>query len=234
MQYRAIGLVRGTYRPDPETAGKGLNKGTLTTPDGELIDAVLLGKMISLLKKRLAGEQDYLWVVYPRTNLERQPPLHVQIVGVWAPHELGKPDQPADPGITDGYFSIRGEVASQSVETNQVTVTIRRVEEKFNKQQQKNIRTNSKFRLTLSGILPENATRQFWNFNVQRQGQQLVIVDAEFIGNVVHKPRKGKHTHGKQRKNFNKPRRNGGDDGTVKIMPHTADRPVIKKPVKEL
>ncbi|NJK35588.1 MAG: hypothetical protein HC919_11900 [Oscillatoriales cyanobacterium SM2_2_1] len=233
MQYRAIGVVRGAYHPDPESSGKNLNKGTLITPDGEVIDAVLLGKMISLLKKRLTSEQEYLWVVYPRTNIDREPPLHVQIVGVWAPHELGKPDQPADPGVVDGYFSIRGEVVAQSVETNQVTVVIRRVEEKFNKQQQKNVRTNSKFRLILSGLLPENATRQFWNFNVQRQGQQLVIVDADFIGNVVHKPRKGKHAHGKQRKNFNKPRKNFDEDGTVKIMPQTSDRPIIKKPMRE-
>ena len=39
MQYRAIGLVRGTYEPSEADQ---LNRGNLTTDDGHVIDSVLL------------------------------------------------------------------------------------------------------------------------------------------------------------------------------------------------
>ena len=62
MQYRAIGLVRGTYEPsEPDQ----LNRGNLTTEDGEVIDSVLLGRITSLVKKHIDLTVPHLWVVYP-------------------------------------------------------------------------------------------------------------------------------------------------------------------------
>lgn len=84
-QYRAIGLVRGRYTPDPEQ----FTRGFLHTPDGTEIDAVLLGRVMSLLKNHLDLESEHLWVVYPRTR-QQDDTFHVQIMGVWEPETLEK------------------------------------------------------------------------------------------------------------------------------------------------
>lgn len=99
MQYRAIGLVRGTYAP---TEADQLNRGNLTTDDGQVIDSVLLGRVTSLVKKHLDLGSSHLWVVYPRTRREadvnEEQDLHLQIVGVWEPETLGLPgESPAAP-----------------------------------------------------------------------------------------------------------------------------------------
>src|SRR4028119_703555 len=85
MQYRAIGLIRGQYMPSAEQ----LTRGTLLATDGTLIDAVLLGRVMSLVKNHLNLDQAHLWVVYPRSRQE-DGNLHVQIVGVWEPEKLNK------------------------------------------------------------------------------------------------------------------------------------------------
>lgn len=62
-QYRAIGLLKGKYIASEEQ----LNRGDILAEDGTLIDAVLLGRVTSLLKKHIDLEAEHLWVVYPRT-----------------------------------------------------------------------------------------------------------------------------------------------------------------------
>lgn len=57
-QYRAIGLVRGRYQASEEQ----FTQGTLYTPDGVEIDAVLLGRVMSLVKKHLDLNEEHLWV----------------------------------------------------------------------------------------------------------------------------------------------------------------------------
>jgi hypothetical protein len=86
MQYRAIGLVRGSYKASAEQ----LTQGTLVATDGTEVNAVLLGRIISLLKNYLDLEQEHLWVVYPRIG-QKDESLHLQIVGVWEPDRLSKP-----------------------------------------------------------------------------------------------------------------------------------------------
>jgi hypothetical protein len=94
MQYRAIGLVRGIYQPESEEQ---LNRGRLTTDDGCDIDAVLLGRVTSLVKKHIDLAAPHLWVVYPRTR-DNEEDLHLQIVGVWEPETLGLPgESPVQP-----------------------------------------------------------------------------------------------------------------------------------------
>jgi hypothetical protein len=94
MQYRAIGLVQGTYTPDEEQ----FNHGNVITDDGAVIDAVLLGRVTSLVKKHIDLEKSHLWVVYPRTrrgdeDSDVEQDLHIQIVGVWEPETLGLPGE---------------------------------------------------------------------------------------------------------------------------------------------
>ncbi len=235
FQYRAIGVISGRYIGNEDNFAKG----HLLATDGSEVDAVLLGKVISVAKKRLQSDRDYLWVVYPRTN-DKSGKLHVQIAGVWAPEDLGKTDIQSDPDVADGYFSIRGEVSSQSVEDNLVIVKIRRIEQKFDKQKGKPTKTYSKFKVRLTGLLPTDAVGQFWAVNVQRQGNALTVIDGEFIGIV---PVKGKRNQYKGRPGGGKfaPRKfgdrpykplGGGDDFSYPPRPRsTEERPPVPRPI---
>jgi hypothetical protein len=108
MQYRAIGLVRGVYEPSEEQ----LNRGNILADDGAVIDAVLLGRVTSLIKKHIDLESSHLWVVYPRARqvneeIDEETPegsngaLHLQIVGVWEPETLGLPGENPHTGDQD-------------------------------------------------------------------------------------------------------------------------------------
>ncbi len=78
LQYRAIGIVYGRYEPSEER----ITQGKLHTADGVTIDAVLLGRVLSLVRKHLDLAANHPWVVYPRTR--EGGGLHTQIVGVWS------------------------------------------------------------------------------------------------------------------------------------------------------
>ncbi|MBD2175384.1 hypothetical protein H6F42_00460 [Pseudanabaena sp. FACHB-1998] len=215
LQYRAIGVIYGRYIANEDNFAKG----HILTTDGSQVDAVLLGKIISIVKKRLQSDREYLWVVYPRTN-DKAGKLHVQIAGVWAPVELGKADIQVDPNVQDGYFSVRGEISSQSVEDNSVIVKVRRTEQKFDKQKDKVAKEYSKFKVRLTGLLPDDAIGQFWSVNVQRHGDVLTIIDGEFIGHVPYK--------GKRR-----PQSKGRVGGGGKFAPRKyGDRPYSDRPYK--
>jgi hypothetical protein len=113
MQYRAIGLIEGQYIPSPEH----FTRGILRTSDGLDLNAVLLGRVMSLVRKHLRPERNYLWVVYPRTR-DKTEDLHVQLLGVWAPEEMGANSPRGIPSNSGaglvfhpgrGRFSIAGE-----------------------------------------------------------------------------------------------------------------------------
>lgn len=204
MQYRAIGLVKGKYMPSADQ----LTRGTLLATDGTLIDAVLLGRVMSLVKNHLNLDQAHLWVVYPRSRQE-DGNLHVQIVGVWEPEKLNQAasndETPAleesepptadvtapalsPPGglpvLKNGYFSIRGEVIYQSREEEQVIVKIkqspRRETEKM-----------KFFKLKLKGFLGERVIGHFWDLHIDLQASALVIQEANDIGLLPLKKRPG-------------------------------------------
>jgi hypothetical protein len=85
MQYRAIGLVHGQYVPSDAQ----FTRGEILAADGQSVQAVLLGRVMSLVKKHVDLAQPHLWVVYPRTR-EKKLDLHVQIVGIWEPETLAQ------------------------------------------------------------------------------------------------------------------------------------------------
>ncbi len=240
-QYRAIGLVRGQYMPSQEQ----LTRGTLLAADGTLIDAVLLGRVMSLVKNHLDIDQQHLWVVYPRTRQE-DGNLHVQILGVWEPENLSKvprkedtPEStaadisenvvenvaeniaesttesktaittaPENTSVTDGYFSIRGEVIYHSKDDGQVVVKIRQSPRKQDERPKF-------FKLKLQGGLPERGTNYFWDLHIQLQGNNLMIQQANNIGAMPVKKKFGK-----------KPPMRGG--GYQKFSGSPTPRPVIK------
>ncbi len=184
-QYRAIGLVQGQYLPSQQQ----LTKGTLLATDGTMLDAVLLGRVMSLVKNHLDLSQMHLWVVYPRTRLDSEN-LHVQIVGVWEPENLHKTTTPSETP-PDGYFSIRGEVIYYSESEEAVVVKIRQSPRKPEEK-------TKFFKLKLKGKIEHSyPVHRFWDLHVQLQGPHLSIKQATDIG--IMPPKKRKPQYGKKK-----------------------------------
>jgi hypothetical protein len=200
LQYRAIGLILGKYLPSVEE----FNQGTLLADDGTVIDAVILGRILSLIKNHLDLEKSHLWVVYPRIRKEDNK-LHAQIMGIWDPHLVIKPlnaeptvKEPMDSNpdvatmpsletimIPDNYFSIRGEVIYQSRETKEIFVKIRQAPKKKDEEERY-------FKIRLVGDLPQKMVGNFWDFDVLREGDDLTIRSGQSVASLRAKlPRKG-------------------------------------------
>lgn len=172
-QYRAIGLIQAKYQQSTAQ----MTQGTLLTTEGAEIEAVLLGRIISLIKNHLDLEQEHLWVVYPRTKMQEDR-LHAQIVGVWEPETLSQDLEqlPATGAESEhGYFSIRGEVIFYSIDEEVVIVKI--------KQFSRNEGDKPKFfKLKLKGFLSDRPLKRFWDLKVRLQGEDLVIEEGTDLG----------------------------------------------------
>ncbi|WYL92921.1 MAG: hypothetical protein HEQ35_02765 [Gloeotrichia echinulata IR180] len=264
-QYRAIGLVRGRYQASEEQ----FTQGTLLTADGVGLNSVLLGRIMSLVKNHLDLEKEHLWVVYPRTRQENDT-LHIQIVGVWEPEKLAKnptdedelqskPEALIRPGdvvnrsspttnnlkpsseIPDGGFSVRGEVVYQSFDTKNLVVKIKQAPRKPTDK-------SKYFKLKLRGVLTTKAVGKFWDFQVKREGDVLIVENAEAIADLPKKrkppfrggggPRGAGGAGGRKpfppRRTGETPRpikKTGGDPSAVsKPIPKTPAPKPIKKP----
>ena len=172
-QYRAIGLIKAKYVQSAEQ----MTQGTLITTDGAEIEAVLLGRIISLIKNHLDLEQEHLWVVYPRTKM-KDDRLHVQIVGVWEPETLNQDDDVEEnPGESaeHGYFSIRGEVIFYSLEEETIIIKIKQFPRKKDDKPKF-------FKLKLKGVLGEKPIKRFWDVKVRLQNEDLIIEEGTDLG----------------------------------------------------
>ena len=129
LQYRAIGIVKGIYKPNNIDQ---LNRGTLTDKEGKILETVLLGKAIALIKKYINLEKDYFWIVYPRNkNINN---LHLQVAGIWDPYQLNQLDKnnsEKDPNelleelnLNNNYFSIRGELVYVNTKKKEIVIKI--------------------------------------------------------------------------------------------------------------
>lgn len=212
LHYRAIGLLSGRYIPRDE-----ITQGILLTTDGTVVEAVVLGRVLGLVKSRIDLEKEHLWVVYPRTREDE--PLHVQMAGIWEPQTL-HPDSPTPTlDLKPDYFSIQGEVVYQQQEEGWVVVRI--------VQQTKNQSEKPKsFKLKLFGSLPEKAVKNFWNLQVQREGSNLVIQESERVAYLGKKKPK-KKPKGK------KPKRNGDAKEQQISLVTSKESSTIKKPNKK-
>ena len=118
MQYRAIGVVRGVYVPsDPEQ----LTRGLIRTADGVEIEAVVLGRLLTLMRRHLNLEEPHLWVVYPRSKEEEG--LHLQMVGVWEPSTLAESESSGE--LAEGESTgEKAEASDQLPEGDDYTVVV--------------------------------------------------------------------------------------------------------------
>ena len=220
MQYRAIGVVRGVYVPsDPEQ----LTRGLIRTADGVEIEAVVLGRLLTLMRRHLNLEEPHLWVVYPRSKEEEG--LHLQMVGVWEPSTLAEAEPSEEPAEAqasdqlpegDDYVSVRGELIYTRPETGDLVVKVRQ-------QPRPDGSRPVPFKLQLKGEVPLEHLRHFVALNLRRQGQHLQLESFEVIGPVAQRGTRG----GKGRRDA-KPGRDGGsgrDSGGKKPGHAAASRP---------
>ncbi len=253
-QYRAVGLVRGRYTQSEEH----FTRGMLIAADGTAIDAVLLGRVMSLVKNHLDLEQEHLWVVYPRTRQE-DGNLHAQIMGVWEPETLKKASEPSsdeesqdtgeiesssealiatlppsEPDVEDGYFSIRGEVIYQSQDQEKYVIV------KIKQAPRKNDENKMKFfKLKLKGDLATKAIGFFWDFHVKLEAESLMIQQANNIGALPIKKRKfppgekpgGFRGGGNKRPYTPRPTGDGPRSERPNIKPSAGVPPVPKEPL---
>jgi hypothetical protein len=212
--------VLGTF----EASEANTNQGILRTTDGGTIEAVLLGRIISLVKKHLDLAKPHLWVVYPRSRQEDDK-LHFQISGVWEPATLHRqePTEATDIQVESGYFSIRGEVVFYSLEKEAVIVKIRQSPKKEGEKPKF-------FKLKLKGSLPGRPLRNFWDIQVQLQGENLTIVSGTDLGPAS------------KRKPFNKgdkkpwskqPRKLSDGTPAPPFKPKTDSRFSFERPIKK-
>lgn len=180
LQYRAIGVVRGTYRPEDADQ---FTRGVLVDAEGQELEAVVLGRMLTLMRRHLAMDAPHLWVVYPRCRDAGH--LHLQITGIWEPSTLqpGASDDALPEG--DNYFSIRGELIYTRPETGDLVVKVR----------QKPRADGSRplpFKLQLKGDIPLDQLRHFVSLDVRRQGQELHVESHELIAPMPTRGGKGR------------------------------------------
>lgn len=240
-QYRAIGLVHGRYTAIEDE----FTRGEMVTPDGTLLKAVLLGRVMSLVRNHIDLEKEHLWVVYPRTR-EGEPDIHLQIVGIWEPETLKRSDAegteaqdaeveapmaPTDAELHDRYFSIRGEIVYVAQDETYLVVKIQQAPRKSSQKAKA-------FKLPLHGKL-ENPRQvgYFWDFNIKLIGVALTISDATCIGLAPPKKRsKDGDDRGRRRPQFGRRPPAGGaprSSSSAPPRPATGSRPVPPpKPVK--
>ncbi|WP_320664112.1 hypothetical protein [Prochlorococcus sp. MIT 1223] len=194
LQYRAIGIVRGFYKPEDKDQ---FNRGKLIDLQGEEIDSVVLGRVITLMRRHISIEKPHLWVVYPRCREAGH--LHLQISGIWEPSTLDKTDIKSQNNENqsilnrrdvfdelpegDDYFSIRGDLIFTRPENNEAIVKIRQ-------KNKNNGRKSVPFKIILEGNIPIDGLRNFVSLNIRRNGQSLVVEDYQLLGPSISKIRK--------------------------------------------
>ncbi len=187
LQYRAIGIVRGIYKPQDDEK---FTRGSLIDSKGNEIDSVVLGRVITLIRNHVSLEKPHLWVVYPRCRTDQN--LHLQISGIWEPSTLNKDfyenEESKNNSILkddsdnllegDDYFSIRGELIFTKPEDHNIVIKIR--------QKQRNKEKKSlPFKVNLKGEIPINYLKHFVSLDVRRVDYQLLVENYEIIAPLI-------------------------------------------------
>ncbi|HEY9739735.1 MAG TPA: hypothetical protein V6C90_04530 [Coleofasciculaceae cyanobacterium] len=160
ITYSARGKICGIYRP----SSTNFLQGIFLTDDGLKIPAQLTDEVATKLNaNRDLLKVAQIWKCYPRIN----PPW---VMLVMLKSEAQTIQDLKRKGVN--RFRIVGQV--ESVKDQEVTVLIKRNELLPTGK-------DSTFTLTLLGDLPSEAIRQFWRFNVRREGWIWTITSATFV-----------------------------------------------------
>ena len=184
LQYRAIGIVNGIYKPNNIDQ---LNRGTLTDKEGKIIETVILGKAIALIKKYINLEKDYYWIVYPRNkNINN---LHLQVAGIWDPYQLNKVEINTEKDINvlleelnlnNNYFSIRGELVYVNTQKKEIVIKI------CSSPPSKRSKYST-FKIIIEGEISLQFLNNFVSLDVFRDGNILRMVKYEIIEKIKSK-----------------------------------------------
>ena len=185
LQYRAIGIVKGIYKPNNKDQ---LNRGTLTDTEGKIIDTVILGKALSLIKKYINLEKNYFWIVYPRNKSTNN--LHLQVAGIWDPYQLNQVDNSnleKDPNalleelnLSNNYFSIRGELVYVNTQKKEIVIKI------CSSPPSKRSKYST-FKIIIEGEISLQFLNNFVSLDVIRDGSTLRMVKHEIIEKIKSK-----------------------------------------------
>ena len=185
LQFRAIGIVKGIYKPINIDQ---LNRGKLIDKEGNIIEAVILGKALPLIKKHISLEDDYFWIVYPRNKNTKN--LHLQIAGIWDPYKLNQLDKVnfnKDPNqlleelnLNNNYFSIRGELIYINTQKKEVVIKI--CSSPHSKRSK-----YSTFKIIIEGEISLQSLNHFVSLDVIRDGNILRLVKYEIIEKIQSK-----------------------------------------------
>ena len=178
LQSRAIGIIYGNYKPNSSDS---LNKGIITDENEFVLDTVVLGKALPLLKKYIDFENKYYWIVYPRNKNSNL--LHLQIAGVWDPNNFKKIDSTRlkkshdllnSLHLRDNLFSIRGKLIF--INTSQKELIVKISPSQINKSLK-----NKSFKIFLKGEIPMSAINSFVSLEVTRKNNTLYTDEFEII-----------------------------------------------------
>jgi len=181
LQYRAIGIVKGIYKPNNKDQ---LNRGTLTDKDGKIINTVILGKALSLIRNYINLDNKHFWIVYPRNKSTNN--LHLQVAGIWDPYQLNKIDNnlEKDPNeileelnLSNNYFSIRGELVYVNTQKKEVVIKI------CSSPTSKRLKDPT-FKIIVEGEISLQFLNNFVSLDVIRDGNILRMVKYEIIEKI--------------------------------------------------
>ena len=188
FQYRAIGIVKGVYKP---LESEKLNRGILTDQEGKKIETVVLGKALSLIKKYIHLEKSYYWIVYPKNkNIQN---LHLQVIGIWDPNQFNKNVNDSlkknslelleELNLSDNYFSIRGELVYVNIPKKEFVIKI------CSSPKPRKLKNNN-FKLVIKGELSLDMINDFISLDVKREDNSLRLVGFEVIKKNFSKNKK--------------------------------------------
>ena len=182
LQYRAIGIVKGIYKPNNIDQ---LNRGTLIDKEGKILETVILGKAIGLIKKYINLEKNHFWIVYPRNkNINN---LHLQVAGIWDPYNLNEIDNnnsEKDPNelleelnLNNNYFSIRGELVYVNTQKKEIVIKI--CSSPLSKRSK-----YTTFKIIIEGEISLQFLNNFVSLDLIRDGSTLRMVKYEIIEKI--------------------------------------------------
>ncbi len=169
--YMSFGVLRGQYQPSQDV----FSKGVLVTEDGVQFPAIVQPKLEQQIQQQpeLLNTQQ-IFGVWPCTSAESLK-LFMKLKGV----RKEDSQQPGYPTAEVDKFSICGVVVSQDQEAGKLVIQIKR-NGKIPPGKELDPALQP-FNLEISGELPDKAVGQFWELTCARQGEQIVITEANLL-----------------------------------------------------
>ena len=197
LMYRAVGQVQGRFIPSVKI----ITKGVFLTDDGLLIPAKLKGRVSMMAKQEpeiIQGEK--IWSAYPHTEVapwfKKMRKFLPKDEAIEAAKTLPPPTfwlelrdlrerlkgiDPENLRQNNNYFSVRGKILKQNQDEGKLIVRICRNKIPPDKQNQPQYQP---FDLILDGFLPGNVESQFWDLDVSREGEVLILENGSFVADL--------------------------------------------------